>query len=158
MPYQNIDASISAADLQDIRNAFATIKTKLPFLVALTVDERKATFKTGPNSLSFVQNCLAAAKNFPQILPPSFDVDAFERDVDLVAALTELNTDSESLNSQIDDTRLAVGGEAMEEATQVYKLAQVAAKTVPGLKAVVDQLNERFQRASKPKADAAPAK
>jgi hypothetical protein len=90
MPYQNIDATLSAADLQAIRDAFATIKQKLPFLVALTVDERKATFKAGPNSLAFVQNCLAAAKNFPQILPPSFDVGGFERDVNLFASLTEL--------------------------------------------------------------------
>jgi len=69
MPYQNIDASISAADLQAIRDAFATIKQKLSFLVSLTVDERKATFKAGPNSLSFVQNALSAAQNYPHILP-----------------------------------------------------------------------------------------
>src|SRR5207248_3117760 len=82
MPYQNIDASISAADLQAIKDAFATIKQKLPFLVALTVDERKGTFKAGPNSLSFVQNALTAAQNFPKILPPSFDTAEFQRDVE----------------------------------------------------------------------------
>ena len=156
MPYQNIDASISAADVQAIKDAFATIKQKLPFLVNLTVDERKAIFKTGPSSLSFVQNALSAAQNFPEILPPSFDKGAFQRDVDLFAAMTELNTASESLNSQIDDTRLAVGGEAMKAASQVYKFAQNAADTTAGLKPVVDQLAERFQRASKPKAEAAP--
>jgi len=151
MPYQNIDASISTADLQAIRDAFATIKQKLPFLVSLTVDERKATFKAGPNSLSFVQNALSAAQNYKDILPPSFDLAEFQRDVDLFAAMTELNTDSESLNSQIDDTRLAVGGEAMKEATQVYKFAQASAETTPGLKPIVEQLGERFQRAGKPK-------
>src|SRR5437588_2627963 len=124
MPYQNIDASISAADLQAIKDAFATIKQKLPFLVSLTVDERKATFKAGPNSVSFVQNAVTVAQNYPKILPPSFNVAEFQRDVDLFTAMTELNTDSESLNSQIDDTRLAVGGEAMREASQVYKYAQ----------------------------------
>ncbi len=156
MPYQNIDASLSAADLQDIRDAFAAIKQKLQFRVSLTVEERKATFKAGPNSVSFVQNALTVAQNYPQILPPSFNVAEFERDVELFAAMTELNTDSESLNSQIDDTRLAVGGEAMKEATQVYKYAQTAAPTTPGLKPIVDQLGERFQKASKAKTDAAP--
>jgi len=149
MPYQNIDASISAADLQAIKDAFATIKQKLPFLVTLTVDERKGTFKAGPNSLSFVQNALTAAQNFPQILPPSFDKEEFQRDVDLFAALTELNTNSESLTSQIDDTRLAVGGEAMKAASQVYKYAQAAEDTTPGLKTIVEQLGERFQKAGK---------
>jgi hypothetical protein len=156
MPYQNIDASISAADLQAVKDALATIKQKLPFLITLTVDERKGTFKAGPNSLSFVQNALTAAQNFPQILPPSFDVAAFQRDVDLFAVLTELNTTSESLTAQIDDTRLAVGGEAMKEASQVYKYAQAAADNTPGLKTVVDQLGERFKKAGTSKPVATP--
>ncbi|HYT49485.1 MAG TPA: hypothetical protein VEL78_03775, partial [Pyrinomonadaceae bacterium] len=74
------------------------------------------------------------------------NVAEFQRDVDLFTAMTELNTDSESLNSQIDDTRLAVGGEAMREASQVYKYAQAAAPTTPGLKPIVDQLGEPFRR------------
>jgi hypothetical protein len=68
--------------------------------------------------------------------------------VDLFAVLTELVTLAESVASQIDDTRLAVGGEAMKEATQVYKYVQAASETRPGLKPLADQLGERFRRAS----------
>jgi hypothetical protein len=156
MSYQNIDATLSAADQQAVKDAFATIRAKLPFLVNLTADERKSTFKAGPNSLSFVQNTLSAAEGYSQIIPPSFDVPAFKRDVELFALLTELTTLAESLFSQIDDTRLAVGGEAMQQGSQVYKLAQAAQDTVPGLKPVVAQMAERFQRASKAKAAPAP--
>ena len=156
MPYQNIDASISAVDLQAIKDAFATIKQKLPFLASLTVDERKSTFKAGPNSLSFVQNALTAAEGHPDIFPNSFSTPAFRKDVDLFSVLTELGTSAESLSSQIDDTRLAVGGEAMQQGSQVYTYVKAAADTTPGLKPVAEQLGERFQRASKPKADATP--
>ena len=156
MPYQNIDASISAVDLQAIKDAFATIKQKLPFLVSLTVDERKSTFKAGPNSLSFVQNALTAAEGHPDIFPNSFSTTAFRKDVDLFSVLTELGTSAESLSSQIDDTRLAVGGEAMQQGSQVYTYVKAAADTTPGLKPIAEQLGERFQRASKPKADATP--
>jgi len=156
MPYQNIDASISAVDLQAIKDAFATIKQKLPFLVSLTVDERKSTFKAGPNSLSFVQNALTAAEGHPDIFPNSFSTPAFRKDVDLFSVLTELGTSAESLSSQIDDTRLAVGGEAMQQGSQVYTYVKAAADTTPGLKPIAEQLGERFQRASKPKADATP--
>ena len=62
MPYQNISAQVSAADVTAVKNAVATIRAKLPFLVSLTADERKSLFKAG-NSLSFVQNSLQAAKN-----------------------------------------------------------------------------------------------
>ena len=151
MPYQNIDASVSADDLQAITDAFATIKQKLPFLVTLTADERRATFKTGPDRLSFVQNALTAAQGYTDIFPPSFNTPAFQKDVELLAVLTELQSLADSITSQIDDTLLAVGGESMRQATQVYNYVREASKTTPGLKPVADQLGERFQRASKPK-------
>ena len=151
MPFQNINVSLSAADAQAVRDAFALVLNKLPFLVNLTVDERKATFKAGPDSLSFVQNALTAAHNNPSILPVSFNTAQFKNDVDLFTVLTELGTIAASITSQIDDTRLAVGGEAMQQASQVYSYVKTAAKTTPGLKPVAEQLGERFQRAGKQK-------
>jgi len=156
MPYQDIDASVSAADLQAIKDAFAAVLTKLPFLVNLTADERKAIFKTGPDRLSFVKNAATAAQGNPDIFPASFGVAAFQKDVDLFEALTELGTLCDSVASQIDDTRLAVGGEAMQEAIQVYNYVKEAAKTTPCLKPLADQLGEQFQKANKPKAAAPP--
>ena len=157
MPCQNISAQISAADIQAVKDAVATIRQKLPFLVSLTAEERKSIFKTGPNSLSFVENSLQAAKNNPGILPASFDAAGFESDVNLLAVLTELNTMAAQVASEIDDTRLAVGGEAMNEATQVYTYVKAAAKTTPGLRPVADQLGERFQKANAQKPPAPPA-
>lgn len=156
MPYQNIDASLSAGDIQAIKDAFAAVVSKLPFLVNLTVDERRQTFKAGPDSLSFVTNTLSAAQNHPTALPPSFDTPAFQRDVDLFAVMTEFATLADSIRSRIDDTRLAVGGEAMQEAIQAYGYLKVAQKTIPGLKPVVEQLAERFKKAGKQKAEAKP--
>jgi hypothetical protein len=158
MSIQNIDAAVSAADLQAIKDAFATIKEKLPFLTNLTVDERRATFKAGSGSLAFVQKTLTAAETYSQVLPDSFDKAAFRRDVELFGVLTQINTDADSLTSQIDDTRLATGGEAMKAATQVYRLLQASEEIVPGLKTVVEELSERFQRAGKAKAEATSGK
>jgi len=156
MPFQNIDATLSAADLQAVKDAFTTVLAKLPFLVNLTAEERKGGFKAGPDSLSFVTNALTAAQANPEILPISFSTAAFKRDVDLSAVLTELSTLAASVASQIDDTRMAVGSEAMQQANQVYSYVKTAAKTTPGLKPVAAQLGERFQRASKLKKPAKP--
>ncbi|HWT03843.1 MAG TPA: hypothetical protein VN256_26585 [Pyrinomonadaceae bacterium] len=149
MPYQNINAAISPADVQAVKDSFATILAKLPFLVNLTAGERKAIFKAGPDSLSFIQNAAAAAQNNPTIFPASFSAPDFQKDVDLFAALTELGTVASSVASRIDDTRLAVGGEAMQQATQVYNYVKTAAKTSPGLKPVAEQLGGRFQKSRK---------
>jgi len=151
MPYQNIEAQVPAADVQAIKDAVTAIRAKLPFLVSLTADERRKIFKTGPDSLSFVQNSLQAAKNNPSILPGSFDAAGFESDVNLFAVLTEVGTIIAQVASDVDDTRLAVGGEAMTGAKQVYNYVKAAVATTPGLKPVADQLGERFQRASAPK-------
>jgi hypothetical protein len=151
MPYQNISVTVSAADAQAVKDALTTIPEKLPFLVNLTAEERKAIFKTGPDRVSFVQNALAAVLNNPTIFPASFNVQEFQKDVELFTVLTELCTLAAAVVSQMDDTRLAVGGETMREGTQVYNYIKEAAKTTPGLKPIADQLGEQFQKASKPK-------
>jgi hypothetical protein len=151
MGYQNIDASISPADLQAIKDAFALVLAKLPFLVHLTSDERRSITKTGPDSLSFVQNALTAAQGNPDIFPASFDRSGFQRDVELFATLSELQTLAESVVSQLDDTRLAVGGEAMQAATQTYNYVKAGAKNTPGLKPVAEQLGQRFKVAGRSK-------
>ena len=154
MPYGNISAQVADADVAAIKAAVATIRTKLPFLISLSAEDRKRTFKLGPDSLSFVENCLQAAKNNPTVIPGTFDVVEFGSDVDLFAVLTDLNTVIAQLASDTDDTRLAVGGETMQEGTKVYNYVKAAVASTPGLKPVADQLGARF---AKSKATAAPA-
>nr|VFJ42712.1 MAG: hypothetical protein BECKFW1821A_GA0114235_100254 [Candidatus Kentron sp. FW] len=151
MPYQNIDATLSPADVKAIKAAVDTIEQKLPFLVNLTPKERKALFKAGPDSVSFLQNALDAARDHPNILPPTFDTPAFQHDVELFTAMTDVDAVIAALAAEVDDTRMAVGGEAMQEASQVYTYVKAAAKTTPGLKAVAEQLGERFKQAKKKK-------
>ena len=54
MPYQNISATLSAADIQAVKDAISAIEAKPPFRVTLTNDERKSLFKTGSSRLSLV--------------------------------------------------------------------------------------------------------
>jgi len=42
MPYQNIDASLSPADAKAVKDDFDAVLKKLPFLINLTPQERKA--------------------------------------------------------------------------------------------------------------------
>jgi len=151
MSKKNINVAVSAADVQAIKDAFALILNKLPFLVNLTSAERKASFKAGPDSSSFVQNALTAAQDNPNILPANFSTPEFKNDVDLLAVLTEFNTMAASVASQIDDTRMAVGSEAMQQASQVYTYVKTASKVTPGLKPVAEQLGERFKKAARQK-------
>ena len=158
MPYQPITATVAPADVTAIKAAIATIQQKLPFLISLTDAERKSLPKAGPNSLSFVEHAQTAADNNPTILPGSFNAANFDSHVSLFATLTDINTSIAQLASSVDDTRMAVGSEAMNEARSVYEYVKSAAKNTPGLKPVADQLGERFQHASAAKPAATPAK
>lgn len=51
------------------------------------------------------------------------------------------------MTSQVDDTLLGVGSEAMNAATEVYGYVKAAARKTPGLKPVATQLGERFKKA-----------
>jgi hypothetical protein len=153
MPYQNISAQISQADIQEIKAALNTIETKLPFLVHLTLDERRKIVKMGDKSLAFVSNSLSAAQSNPTVLPVSFDVNEFKTDYELIAALSEIHINLQQLNEKVDDTLMAVSSEAMISSLTVYNYVKTAAKQTPGLKAIADQLGERFKasRSKSPK-------
>lgn len=155
MPYQNIDASLSTTDEKAVRDSFAAILAKLPFLVTLTPAERKGGIKTGSDSVSFVQAALEGALSNKDVVPASFNTAGFQRDVELFTVLTQLSTLAASIASQIDDTRLAVGGEAMQQATQIYNYVKTAGKTTPGLKPLAEQLGVRFKKTTRKSTPAA---
>lgn len=145
MAYQNISATLSHTQVNDIKTAIATIQAMMPFLVNLTTDERRKRFKMGDKSLAFVSNSLVATQNNPEVLPASFDVAEFAKDYQLTVALAEVLGLLEQLTEQVDDTLLAVGSESMTSSLLVYDYVKTAAKHKPGLKSVADQLGERFK-------------
>jgi hypothetical protein len=151
MPYQNISAKLSETDIHDIKAALTAIETKLPFLVHLTIEERRKLFKMGNKSLAFVSNSLTAAQSNPDILPASFDLNEFVSDYQLATTLNELHIRLQQLTEKVDDTLIAVSSEAMTSSLTVYDYVKTAAKSKPGLRAVADQLGDRF-KASRAKA------
>lgn len=156
MSYSNISAVVAQADLDAVKAAITTINTKLPFLVNLSESEKKSLFKLGPKSVDFVNDASLAAKNYPTIFPASFNQIEFQKDADLVKALSEVKLLLDSLTERVSDTLTAVGAEAMGESLDVYAYVQTASSANnPGLKTVAEKLKERFKSQSKLKAPTA---
>ncbi len=145
MPYQNVTATLSEKDIQEIKAALQTIQQKLPFLITLSVEERRKLFKMGDKSLAFVNNSITAAQTNRDILPATFDLEEYVKDYQLANSLTEILIGLRQLTEQVDDTLLAVGSEAMSNSLTVYDYVKTAAKKTPGLKIVAEQLGERFK-------------
>ncbi len=145
MPYANISATLSDADIQAVRASIQAIESKLPFLVSLTPKERQKLVKMGEKSVAFVQQCLQIVKDNPALMPPTFNVQEFERDVNLAEKLLSVLMLLQNLCAKLDDTTLAVGSEAMAKSLEVYAQVKLTAKRNANLKASFEQLSTRYK-------------
>ncbi|MBD2022004.1 hypothetical protein H6F43_17635 [Leptolyngbya sp. FACHB-36] len=145
MPANQISATLTQADRDAVLAAIATMKQKLPFLMDLTTEERKALPKMGDKSRAFVSKALEVATQNSDFLPRSFDLDEMRKDVQLFEAMYPIVMAMTQLQELLDDTYVLVGSEAYSAALQVYNYAKASGQGA-GLEAVVDELGQRFAR------------
>jgi hypothetical protein len=139
-----VSAELSAEDRQAVLDAIALVREKLPFLIALSPEDRKALPKMGDKGRGFVVKSLEIAKQNPDILVRSFDVDEFAKDLALADALSPVLLAVQSLHEMIDDTLLAVGSDAYLAALEVYGAAKRA--KAPGFDELAASMGRRFKR------------
>ena len=150
-----IKATVSPDDQGAISAAIAAIKQKLPFLIDLSINDRKSMVKISAKGYSFVKQALDVASQHPGVLPASFDVNELRADTQLFAYLTTLQLTLHQLKKQIDDTAMQIGSQAYAAARVVYASAS-SSFAGPPLEVAVDQLGKHFGR--KPKAAKATTK
>ncbi|MEW6499355.1 MAG: hypothetical protein AB1589_43810 [Cyanobacteriota bacterium] len=148
MTSNRVSASLTQSDREAVMAAIATIKSKLPFLIDLTVEERKALPKMGDKSRAFVSKALEVATQNPDFLPRSFDIEEMRRDVELFESMYPIVMAMMQLQELLDDTYMTVGSEAYGAALSVYNYAKASGQGA-GLEAVVDELGQRFARKSR---------
>jgi hypothetical protein len=148
MPDNRISASLSQADRQAVLDAINTIRTKLPFLIDLSPEERQGLPKMGDKSRGFVEQALTVATQNPDVLPRSFEVEEMRKDVELLAALAPVVAALAQLSELVEDTYIEVGSEAYTAALLVYQFARAAGKG-SALDGALDALGQRFARKSR---------
>ncbi|GAA0525294.1 hypothetical protein LX66_0333 [Chitinophaga japonensis] len=146
MPNDNLlSAAIEPAAMESIQQALSTIKTQLPFLLKLSPDERRAYARMGDKTVPFVEKALGYATTNPQLIPPYLEVAEFQKDMELVKALTEVMRPLESLVEAIDDTMMVAGHEGYSAALVFYNSVKRAADAgVQGTQTIVNDLKQRF--------------
>jgi hypothetical protein len=148
MSTNHVSATLSDADKTAALAAVETAKTKLPFLVDLSPDERHALPKMGDRSVAFVNAALTLVQQNPSVVPGAFNVAEFQKDVALLNGLGEVAAVVAQFNELVEDTMLAVGTDAYTAALIVYQSAKMAGKG-QGLDALLDSMGQRFARKSK---------
>jgi hypothetical protein len=150
--------TLSTIDQEAILAAIADIKQRLPFLIDLTRDDRKAMPKLGDKSRAFVKKALDVAVQNPGVLPASFDLNKMRNDAQLFDHLTPIKLALDQLQKQVNDTAIGIGSQAYTAARDVYastksRFARAALETATG------DLGQRFARKTRAAAaGGAPAK
>ncbi|MGG6270604.1 hypothetical protein ACQ4M3_38360 [Leptolyngbya sp. AN03gr2] len=143
-----ISAKLSYSDRAEILDAINLIKTKMPFLTSMTTEERKSLIKMGDRSQAFVTKALEVAKQNPDILPRSFDLEEMRLDVELFETLYAIVAAVAQLEGMLDDTYKLVGSEAYTAALKVYNYAKASGDEA-GLAPAIEELGQRFARKQK---------
>jgi len=147
MPENRVSANLSQADQKAVLEAIQTIREKLPFLIDLTPEERRKLPKIGDTGHNFAAQALTVATQNSGILPRAFDLDEFQRDVELLASLRPIVVAITQLQELLDDTYLEVGSEAYAAALAVYSYAKASDKGA-ALDSLLAGMAQRFARKS----------
>lgn len=147
--WNRVDATLSQSDIQDIKDAFATIKSKINFnKTLLDKERRKGGWYLSANALLLVDLTLQQAKHNPANFP-KIDAAAFERDVKLIKELAFLETQVLDLHYFLSDTRRLLTVDATEQSSYVYAMMKIFYEQgIPGGE-IFPTLKERMPRTGK---------
>lgn len=147
MPNDNrISATLTQADKDAIIAAVQTIRSKLPFLISLTQEERQELFKLGDKSAAFDQKCADYMASHPQFAPTyAINLTEVGKDRSLRTDVLDIWAHLGPLADDAQSTLMLIGHELMIANNIYYRTVREASKTgVPGAQAIYQELRERY--------------
>ncbi|HEY9618115.1 MAG TPA: hypothetical protein V6C64_14815 [Microcoleaceae cyanobacterium] len=148
MTTRTVDAALSQQEIDRIIATLKTIRDQLPFLVGLSIQERRQLSKMGRKSQTFSVRALDMAVQHSDIMPRHLDIAAARRDVALFESLNPILQSVNHLRELLEDTQMLAGSEAYAAARLAYNSAKVSGKNL-GLDEIVTDLSQQFRRPRK---------
>lgn len=142
---QNIvDITFEETALADVDAALRTVDAGLTGLIALDPVKRRRLHKRGDKSEAFCRLAVDVLMANPQILPPTFDLAALQRDVAALDALRSRTVVMMRLYQKMLDTEMALGSDIMSNCVEGYQLLKLAGKS-GGLDTLRKQMSVQFK-------------
>ena len=147
MSHSQLDVEITDAMITALETKVTEIEAQYPFLLNLTLKEIKELAKMGKRRQAIVQKLLDIALQHPQILPGSFSTPKFQRDFKAAIRMKGVVRNPVlSLLEKIDETGIALGNEAYEQALKVKGYLELANRTDAGLDELAKEVQEMFEQ------------
>jgi len=137
----SLDTSLSDQELDEVLQAIATIRQKLPYLVLLSPGDKKATSMLDEGRVPFALKAVEYASRETAISPNPPLLEAAKKDLKVYTGLQTVERELSRLSEMVSDTRMLAGAELYQFARVTYKMSKIAASlNVPGTKSIVDDL------------------
>ncbi len=146
-----ISIEIPQAVIDTVTQKLQECKTILaPFLQGLTAEERVSLFKMGDKTVATVQKTKSYVDTNPEFVPAYMDKTEFLKDEAVVTTLSPLNNLAAQLSSDLNDTIMLAGSEALQSAMLYYgQVKEAQSKGIVTAKPIYDDLSQRFTRKGK---------
>jgi len=141
-----ISATLLAEDAAAVQQSLSDAKSRLSFLLSLQTSDMITLFKVGNAYLPFIDKAYQTMQAHPEIIPPIFNKEEFERDYQLLSALRPIFNQINELAEGIQKTFQAVGSDSLVAALEVYSAIKQNKDKVPGLAATADEMAVFFKR------------
>ena len=133
-----------ATKLQECKTALA------PYLMALTAEERMELFKMGNKTVATVQKTKSYVVTNPEFIPAYMDTAEFLKDETVVSQLNPIANLASQLTSDVSDTVMLAGSEALQSAMLYYgQVKEAHSKGVTTAKPIYEDLSQRFAKRSR---------
>ncbi len=146
-----ISTEITSEVKEEVLRRISEARTLLPFLIALSDDERKALRDIGQQGLIYTLDTLDGMNQFPETIPATFDKNEFTKDVVLLDSLDDLMDEVMSFYVALKDTYNQAGSEAMKSADKAYDYLKKGEDNNVSLREVVAKIGKRFEGQGKKK-------
>jgi len=144
-----VDTQLSGEEKNEILQLIVALKSKMPFLIKLTNDDRKTMIFMDDGRKPFANKSFDYANRNADVNPGAEMVAAGNRDLDMFSFLSVVESELGQMHEMVHDTRQEAGSEAFEVARFIYMKAKMAlAMKVPGMKTIVDDLGKLFKTSS----------
>jgi len=140
-----VSASILPADITAILAAITTIRTKLPFLIAVGAQERLELPKLGEKTIGFHEKITAYMVSNPEFIPPFVLPVEVGKDISLRDQIHQFLPQLLELVSLITGTEMVVGSEIyMADLAYYQSVREAARRGRPGAEDIYHDLQARF--------------
>lgn len=139
---------IPTAIVEEVMLKLQECKTTLaPYLQGLTTEERKSLFKMGNKTVANVQKTKSYVDTNPEFVPGYMDKTEFLKDESVVSLLSPISNLALQLATDVDDTVMLAGSEALQAAMLYYgQVKEANSRGIPTARPIYEDLSQRFSK------------